>query len=219
MPRKNLIRSAQFPYHVTNRVNNREWFKLPLEQVWDIFARECFALTVISGARIHAFVLMSNHYHLLLSTPERDLGACMMEFGRSVTQSFNLVSGRSGHLFNGRYRWSLIGNPIYYAHALKYVYRNPVKAGIVSGVEEYAYSTLHGALGLSKLPFPIWEPGEGAGDELLPASLYDSLSWLNRPFRTEHQDAIRKALNRKEFTFPKSGPNRKAPYELELGLA
>jgi REP element-mobilizing transposase RayT len=218
MPRQNLIRSSVFPYHVVNRLNNREWFTLPMEQVWRVFSGACWEISLLTDARIHAFVLMSNHYHLMLSTPGPDLGEVMQRFACSITRIYNLISGREGHLFNGRYRWSLIGTSRYYAHALKYVYRNPVKAGIVDQVEEYPFSTLYARLGQGPASFPLFHPGEGAGDALIPELASDQLGWLNSPFRPEDENAIRKALRRKAFELPRLGAAR-APSPLETRLA
>src|SRR4051812_21996239 len=110
MPRKSLIRSDRLPYHVTARANNREAFHLPMEVVWRVFECQCFEISVLFGARIHSFVLMNNHFHMLISTPHEDLGEVMMHFMRSGTRLLNLISGRSGRVFGARYFWSLIEN-------------------------------------------------------------------------------------------------------------
>jgi putative transposase len=157
------------------------------------------------GARIHASVLMSNHLHLLISTPEQDLGEVMAYFGRSMTRTFNRVSGRTGHLFGGRYHWTLIQSPLHYAYATKYVYRNPVRAGITSTVEQYPYSSLHGLLGLGTLTFPIHYSeleGQGAGSMLYE---FDPLlRWLNQPFRKELLEAIDRGFKRKVLELPEA---------------
>jgi putative transposase len=218
MPRKALIRSKRFPYHVFNRVNNREWFPLNMNLVWRLFSEECFRITSLTDAQIHSFVLMSNHYHMLISTPGPDLGLIMQEFGRSVTKTFNLETGRSGHLFGGRYKWTLVDNPIYYSHVYKYVYRNPVRAELVGQVEDYQFSTLNGLLGQSHLPFPLYVPGDGAGCGLIPETAADQLLWLNKPFKKEHEEAIRLGLRRLQFELPRLDPYDRMMQELEVGL-
>jgi REP element-mobilizing transposase RayT len=192
-----------FPYHVVNRANNREWFKLPLDVVWQIFSEIAWETHFNYGVKFHDLVLMSNHFHLLISTPHADLGQAMSHFLGSVTRTLNALSGREGHVFNGPYKWSLITTARYYAYALKYIYRNPVKAGIVAWVEDYPFSSLHERLGMRGLRLPLTLPGEGAGDGLLPEAPGDLLPWLNTPFRNEEDDLVRRAMRRKVFEFPR----------------
>jgi REP element-mobilizing transposase RayT len=214
MARKNLIRSSFFPYHVSNRCNNREWFKLPLETVWKVTTTELYRIALMHGVEIHAFVLMSNHYHLLISTPDRDLGIVMSEFGSSVTRTFNTISGRLGHLFNGPYKWSQIQTPNYYSNALKYVYRNPVRAGIVPKVEDYCFSTLPGLLGMQHLPFPLYNPRpEIQGISLVPPDTDSMVDWFNQPFQNEIQSALDRGFRRKVFALPR---NQKTGKIIEL---
>jgi putative transposase len=204
MPRKNLIRSKIFPYHVTLRSNNREWFKLPMDRVWQLMTDELYRISIVGDARVHAFTLMSNHLHLLISTLDWDLGKVMSEFGGSVTRSFNRISGRSGHLFGGRYHWSIIQTSLYYAYAYKYLYRNPIRAGLAERVEDYPFATLNGLLGNSRLPFPVYFPEiERLNFSYIPEGLDDMLLWLNEPFRKEVQEAIAKGLRRKIFELPR----------------
>ena len=208
MPRQNLIRSQQFPYHVVNRVNNREWFPLGLDRVWESFLEESYAITIGHGALIHSLVLMSNHFHLKISTPESDLGIVMRDFSRSITRTLNLKSGRSGHIFAGRYRWSLIQTPDYYSAAYKYVYRNPVKAGICEKVEDYPYSTINVVTGARKTPLPLTHPLDGAGDILIPEDPIQLLSWLNRPYSAETDRSIALGIRRKNFQFARDPKTR-----------
>ena len=74
MPRKNLIREPSLPYHVVNQCDNREHFPADLERIWQQFCAGLWEASLLLGARVHSFVLMPNHYHLIISCPERDLG-------------------------------------------------------------------------------------------------------------------------------------------------
>jgi putative transposase len=131
MPRKNLIRSNVYPYHVTARGNNKASFPCEPYQTWEIFNEKILEVQKKFGVKIHAFVMMSNHFHLLITTPHEDLGKVMETFMRSITRTMNAKSGRTGRVFGGPYHWSLINSNVYYDCALKYVYRNPVKAKLV----------------------------------------------------------------------------------------
>jgi REP element-mobilizing transposase RayT len=217
MPKRPLVRTRELPYHVYNRVNNREWFQLPMSVVWNLFCRELYRIRYERDVRIHAFVLMSNHFHALLSTYGDDLGVVMQHFGQSVTQTFNFHSGRVGHLFNGTYRWSLIQSPAHYANVMKYCYRNPVKAGITRKVEEYEFSTLHGLTGRAYLPIPIDRPHESVDDELIPEDSTALLAWLNRPFINENETKIRMGLRRRVFRVSQERA-RRAPSDLDRFL-
>ena len=199
MPRKPLVRSDFLPYHVTARANNREEFPLPLRQVWKILSNECLNLTWVYGVEIHALVLMPNHFHLLLTVPQHDLGRVMNVFISSVTRMSNVTSGRSGHFFGAPYHWSLIKSSRYFGHALKYVYRNPVRAKICERVEDYQFSTLHGLLGLSHLPFPISSTRTGMEISLPSQECQEQLAWLNKPFSIEAESLIQKGLRKKLF--------------------
>ncbi len=197
MPRKLLIRNDYLPYHVTLRANNRETFHLDLSRFWRVLGFECLVLCVVYEAEIQALVLMPNHIHLILTTPKHDLGLVMNVFASSVTRTSNLLSGRSGHLFGGPYYWSLIKETRYYRHALKYVYRNPVRATLCDRVEQWPFGTLHGLLGASQLPFPIYLTRVGM--ELPSIEPSEQLDWLNTSFPEEAENWIRKGLRKKAF--------------------
>lgn len=194
MPRKLLLRSDRLPYHVTARSNNREVFPLPLEKMWEIVRSECLTTSLLYGVEFHAFVLMPNHFHIILTTPSEDLGKVMSGFMSHLTKTANYYSARTGHLFGGPYHWSLINSSRYFGHALKYVYRNPVRAGLCRLVEQYPYSTLHGLLGESHLAFPIHFTRVGMELNLPISDFSEFIGWLNRPFPAEAEKLLRKNL-------------------------
>jgi len=209
MSRKPLERNSSLPYHVTARGNNRESFPLSTEQLWDIIADECLFLCIVYGVQFQAVVLMPNHFHMILTIPEHDLGIVMNQFMKSVSQRTNLISRRTGHIFGGSYHWSVINNTRYFGHALKYVYRNPVRAQICKTVEEYPYSTLHSLLGHRHLAFPIHFTRVGM-EISLPSSLSnDYLNWLNTPFPTEAESLIQKGLRKRLFGLIKDRKTRR----------
>lgn len=218
MPRKNLFRSQVLPYHVTARVNNREPFPLPLREVWKIITQEIRYMQITCGVEIQALVLMPNHFHLIITTAVLDLGRSMNIFMSQVTRQMNLKSGRSGRLFDKKYGRTLVGSPIYYAHALKYVYRNPVKAGLSRTVQDWEFGTLHGLLGKDWLPLPLHYTRMGWDRTAIYHDNDRFLEWLNRPTRKEHVETIGRALKRERFKLPKIGSNRK-PHPLELEIS
>lgn len=198
MARKILVRSNIHPYHVTCRSNNREHFWCDLPLVWKVFANKLIEITEIHSARVHAFVLMPNHFHLIVSTPEDDLGKIMQRFIGSVTKTLNYLSGRSGRVFGAKYHRSIILTENYYDYALKYVYRNPVKAGLIINAEDYRFSTLRSKLNNELIEFPLFP----ALDQcvLIPQkNKTEFLEWINRPFLYEQEQALYESLKKQSF--------------------
>ena len=94
------------------------------------------------GVEIHAYVLMTNHLHLLL-TPQKDqaLPKMMQAVGRSYVQTFNKVHGRTGTLWEGRYRSTLIQTERYLLACMAYIDLNPVRAHMVAQPDDYIWSS------------------------------------------------------------------------------
>jgi putative transposase len=90
---------------------------------------------------VYAYVLMGNHYHLLLRTLEANLSRAMQWFGTSYTQKFNMHNQRCGHLFQGRFKSILVENDAYLLRLSCYIHRNPLRAGIVERLVDYPWSS------------------------------------------------------------------------------
>jgi putative transposase len=91
---------------------------------------------------IHAYVLMTNHVHLLVTAGERQSPARMMQaLGRRYVQYFNRRHGRTGTLWEGRYRSSLIDSERYFLQCSRYIETNPVRAGLVSEPGDFRWSS------------------------------------------------------------------------------
>ena len=100
---------------------------------------------------IHAFVLMTNHVHLLV-TPgcERAVSQLMQALGRQYVQRFNFTYGRTGTLWEGRYKSTLVDSEKYLLTVYRYIELNPVRAGLVAHASDYAWSSYRSnALGKS----------------------------------------------------------------------
>ena len=212
MPRKKRENSHIYPYHVNARCINKDWFKIPIEDVWTIFNNYLYLVKHAYNLDIFNFVLMNNHFHMLLKTPEGNLSQAMNYFMREVSREITRSCGRINQTFGAPYHSSLIKTNHYYLHAYKYVYRNPVEAGLCHLVQDYKYSTLSGLLGQSPLIIPVSE------DETLFSGVEQTLVWLNSEYTDDNKNKIKKALTRTEFTFDKNGNDRK-PDELEIILS
>jgi len=132
MPRKGRVEFAGALYHLLDRGDRRE------DIVRDDVDRARFVTTLgevcaRTGWRVHGFVLMSNHYHFLVETPEANLVAGMRWFQTTWTVRFNRRHRLSGHLFQGRYKAVVVDaeEPGYFAALSDYIHLNPVRAGMI----------------------------------------------------------------------------------------
>lgn len=90
---------------------------------------------------IFAYVLMGNHYHLLLRTNQANLSRSMQWTATAYTRRFNLKHSRSGHFFQGRFKSFLVQNEAYLMQLSCYIHRNPLRAGLVSRLADYRWSS------------------------------------------------------------------------------
>lgn len=195
MPRKKFYRSSEHPYHVTARIANQERFGVSMENVWCVFTEQLQFIWRVHGLGIHSFVLMSNHFHMLATAPNGNLEEAINYLLNAVIAGLSEKSGKNHQAFEKPHS-SLIKNSVHYHHAYKYIYRNPIHAGMCTRVQDYPYSTLRGLLGMDALQIP-------ACDNLrLIHNPHKQLEWLNDEYEPETQSAIRFALRKAEFSFP-----------------
>jgi REP element-mobilizing transposase RayT len=151
MARPLRIEFADALYHVTSRGNERR----PIFR--NIRDRQAFLLFLGAAAKrfgwsVTAWVLMTNHFHLVLQTPEPNLSQGMHWLNSSYVNWFNRAHKRSGHLFQGRFKAILIDSESYFADALRYVVLNPVHAKMCERPEEYRWSSYRATAGLEAAP-------------------------------------------------------------------
>lgn len=151
----------QFPgalYHVFNRGNYRR----------DVFesagAAQAFVTTLGQAStryrwRVHAYVVMRNHYHFALETPEANLVAGMHWLQSTFCIRFNRFRSESGHLFQGRYQTQLVQDDAALVRVIDYIHLNPIRAGIVQpgAAETYGFSSLPSFLAGTR---PAWLGGD-----------------------------------------------------------
>lgn len=90
---------------------------------------------------VYAYCCMANHYHIALQTPHGNLARVMRHLDGVYTQWFNVRRGRDGPLFRGRYKAILIDADCYLTRVVRYIHRNPVRAGLVSEASAYPWSS------------------------------------------------------------------------------
>jgi putative transposase len=202
MARSRSLLQNQFPYHIWNRVLDQRFYP-STEEAWKVYCDGLVLSTWTRGLRIHAFVLMGNHYHLIASTPDSNLDQSMQVFQSHVSQTLIKRCALSGVRFGTRYRWSLLGEAAYIRNVYRYVYQNPLRAGLIPSCELYPWSTLHGKYGLGRLSIPIWPLPSIQG---LPNTDEDLLAWINE-WQGPEQDALcRRGIRRRNFSLPIRAP-------------
>lgn len=146
----------EFPgalYHVTSRGDGRE----------DIYRsdgdRRVFlaVLAAVCGRFnwvVHAYCLMTNHYHLLVETPDGNLSKGMRQLNGVYTQRFNRIYGRAGHVLQGRYKAILVEKAAYLLELARYLVINPVRAGMVRAAGDWPWSSYGATAG--EVESPDW---------------------------------------------------------------
>lgn len=143
MPRQSRVVVPEVPLHITQRGNNR----LPcfFEEVdFSVYLKLLRAASIRAECRVHAYVLMSNHVHLLVSPSDEHGPAMMMKaLGERYVQYVNRRYSRTGTLWEGRYHSCLVQCERYLMACQRYVELNPVRASLVSKPADYPWSSYH----------------------------------------------------------------------------
>ena len=195
MPRANRILQADYPYNITLRSINKMPFEMPLAELWDF---SCDLLLFCSYAfkiEIHAFVLMNNHYHMILRTPNANLDKFMNYFNGGLSREIGFKTARINQKFGGRYHSSIISDLRYYHHAYKYVYRNPVEARVCNATEDYRFSSINFVLGRESYRFPVFDSYFQDIEDHWP-----TLSWLNTSYKEDEVKIIKSGLKKPHFS-------------------
>ncbi|MDA3808262.1 MAG: transposase [Thiomicrorhabdus sp.] len=137
------------PQHVIIRGNNRQ--AIFFEQYdYEFYLEILKKATQKHDCEVHAYVLMTNHVHLLITPNKADgISKLIQMIGRYYVQHFNFTYTRTGTLWEGRYKATLIDSEQYLLTCYRYIELNPVRAKMVNAPEEYPWSSYH-ANGLAK---------------------------------------------------------------------
>jgi REP element-mobilizing transposase RayT len=127
-------------YHVTARGNERSKIFFSKKD-YARFKEYLGEAKEKYGFLLNAYVLMTNHYHLVVETPEKNLSRIMHYLNGSYTTYTNIKRKRSGHLFQGRYKAIVVDKDSYFLELSRYLHLNPVRAKMVQKPEEYPYSS------------------------------------------------------------------------------
>jgi REP element-mobilizing transposase RayT len=127
-------------YHVLSRGNERrDIFRTDADRV--LFLQTLAEACARFDIDLFAYVLMPNHYHLLLRSRQANLSRAMHWFSGTYTRRFNNRHERSGHLFQGRFKSMLVENDAYVLQLSCYIHRNPLRAGLTQRLADYPWSS------------------------------------------------------------------------------
>ena len=141
MARQPRLALPGYPHHVIQRGNNRQPIVLD-----EADRRMLYSLWLEESKRhkvaVNAYVLLDNHFHMLLTPPSDEAMSLMMQsVGRTYVRYFNKRHNRSGTLWEGRYKSSLIDSEGYLLTCMAYIDLNPVRAGLAESAEDFSWSS------------------------------------------------------------------------------
>lgn len=136
-------------YHVTSRGNARKpIFKDDADR--ESFLDAAYKVNSRYNWLCHAYCLMSNHYHLVIETPDGNLSKGMRQLNGVYTQLFNKRHNRVGHIFQGRYKAILVQKESHLLEVCRYVALNPVRARLVKNAGDWEWSSYRGTAGIDR---------------------------------------------------------------------
>lgn len=158
MPRLPRLELSGVPLHVTQRGINKGAIFLDAYDHYH-FRRLLRRAFRDHGIALHAFVLMDNHFHLLV-TPDTvgTLSRAMGWVGQSYVQAFNLRHRRCGALWQGRFKSCLVQSERYLLTVMRYIELNPVRAAMVQAPHDYRWSSVHTHLARARDPLVTLHP-------------------------------------------------------------
>lgn len=187
MPRQSRVVFAGQPHHIIQRGNNRQNI-FNAAKDYDFFLNKLYETSIASDCTVHAYVLMTNHTHLLV-TPEmpENLSQMMRKLGTCYVNYFNHNYDRTGTLLEGRYKSSPIIDDAHFLVCMRYIELNPVRANMVKHPADYKWSSYH-ANALSK-----------TNKIISPHALYLSLAANDVKRKEVYQDLFSMMLSEKDL--------------------
>ena len=168
MPRHARCAISNIPYHIVHRGNNHQpIFKQDMDYHYFLGlvqdAKEKYPI------KLYSYVLMSNHIHMLLeSHADGALPAFVKHIAQKYAQYVNRAFGRSGTLWEGRYKSSAVASDYYLLACSRYIEMNPVRARIADDPAQYPWSSFRGKTGLKQdriLDYDVWYSSLGENEE------------------------------------------------------
>ncbi len=136
-------------YHIMNRGRRSEKIFLTRKD-YETFIELLVEASKLWSVNIVAFVLMPNHYHLLINTPKGNLSRFMRHLNGVYTQRFNKNNNLEGQVFRGRFKSILVNGDSYLLQLIKYIHKNPLRAKLVKNIDDFEWSSHQGYISTSK---------------------------------------------------------------------
>ena len=136
-------------YHIMNRGRRGEDIFAD-DHDYKMFTDLLCETSEMWDVRIVAYCLMPNHYHMLVQTPNANISRSMRHLSGVYTQRYNSRHKYDGQLFRGRYKSILIDTDNYLLQAVRYIHRNPLRAGLVEKIDAYKWSSHQGYLSIAR---------------------------------------------------------------------
>ncbi|WP_433899673.1 transposase [Pseudomonas sp. PSE1(2024)] len=202
MPRTGRIVLPHYPHHIVQRGHNRQVvFAEPRD--FERYLSDLCELKEALGIKVYAYCLMTNHVHLLLAPGESTSshGQLMKALAARMTRYRNKVEGRTGTLWESRYKSSVVQSDTYLLACSRYIELNPVRAHMVARAEDYRWSSF--ALRVNDFSENTWLDNDPCFLELGPndsirRERYKSFVEMATP--TNELQLIRSALQRGQLT-------------------
>jgi REP-associated tyrosine transposase len=200
MPRLPRGQISGYAYHVINRGNGCATV-FHDEEDYSIFLDLMATVKSRHHLKVFGFCLLSNHFHIVLEPVSLNaLSQCMHWWLTSHIQQYRRRHGGSGHIWQGRFKSFPIQQDIHFLTVLRYVLRNPLRAGLVAQAEQWPWSSVHFPQLLDPWPVPLPSPWN---------------DWLNTPLFEHELTSIRTSVNRQA---PFGTPDWQTRVTKDLGL-
>jgi putative transposase len=154
MPRRSGPKSGQCA-HITFRCNNKS-FLLNLAKNWDVIVSWLNCLPFFFSVSLHHVLVMSNHFHLLLTPTKDNFPQALGYFLTNLSKYFNSHDNRKDHFFGNRYYPTIISDEKHLINVIRYIYQNPYRAKITKDILSYPYSSLGFYLGINNYGLKLY---------------------------------------------------------------
>jgi putative transposase len=191
-----------YPHHVVQRGHNRQ-VVFAATKDYQRYLADLRELKDVFGVKVYAYCLMTNHVHLLLAPGDSitGLGLLMKALAARATRYRNRLEGRSGTLWESRYKSSVVESDAYLLACCRYIELNPVRARMVSGAGDYPWSSYRTRLGGQ--PGGDWldtDPCFTALGETAAERCSRYLAFVRQGIPVDEINLIREALQRGQLT-------------------
>lgn len=202
MPRMGRVVLPNYPHHVVQRGHNRQVVFAAAED-FQRYLTDLRELKDVFDVKVYAYCLMTNHVHLLLAPGEAvaGLGQLMKALAARTTRYRNRLEGRSGTLWESRYKSSVVQSDAYLLACCRYIELNPVRAGMVADAADYPWSSYRGRINdEQESSWLVADPCFVALGDTVIARRYRYEAFVRQAIPIDEIRLIREALQRGQLT-------------------